>query len=145
MMASFPSLQSQHHNFNLTMANQAGRCWSLLLFCLISLVPDPWYPWYVTSTGSYRKTHHLSTRCLSIPWPWHLNQSEWLWINILFSLPVNLIGYFYNHVSHIFNSCSQIIYLFNNFSLVPLFLLLPTLVFLLAYGILGTRSGLSLS
>ena len=41
-------------------------------------------------------------------WLWHSNQSEWLWINILFSLPVVLIGYFYSHVSYLFNSCSQI-------------------------------------
>ena len=44
-------------------------------------------------------------------WLWYSNQGEWLWINILFSLPVVLIGYFYSHVSYLFNLCSQITYL----------------------------------
>ena len=144
MMTSLPSLEGWHHVFSLITSHQGW--WMLMSTSVLLISPNTW-SLVLTVCNSYRifrSFHHLPVRCPNILWPGHFNQSEWLWINVLFSLLVNLIGCHYSHVSHTFDPCFQALYIY-------LFIFLrsstPTILSLstvLIHSTLGTMPGLPL-
>ena len=55
MMTSLPSLEGQHHTFNLIIANQTGRCRRFTPDLVCSLVLASWYSLHVASTRPPRE------------------------------------------------------------------------------------------